>query len=70
MTFALEAIHLQSGRGGVNDSCFDCKCEGLLHEDLVAYERFGTGEGQTEAPLNEKSENDTCYQVRVSKSLQ
>ncbi|KAK6314120.1 hypothetical protein J4Q44_G00155790, partial [Coregonus suidteri] len=36
------AIHLQSGRGGVNISCSDCSWEGLLREDWAACVCFGT----------------------------
>ncbi|XP_064825466.1 sodium- and chloride-dependent GABA transporter 2-like isoform X1 [Oncorhynchus masou masou] len=44
------AIHLQSGRGGVNISCSDCSWEGLVREDWAACECFGTP-GRTRCSL-------------------
>ena len=43
------AVHLPSGRGGVNVSRTDCSWEGLLHESWAACQCSGTGESPASA---------------------
>ena len=68
LALASHMCSLHYGREEVNISSSSYRWEGLLSEDWVACECFGTGEEPQQHPLlTEKSRNNTCFHISVTK---